>query len=142
MIFSPPSLLLAFAWPSLPAESSENIGVSCSTARLRSTSPIRNVLEAPELGMLRFKGQMFGSKWCLFHCSRTKVHGLLCNDYAVCGKPMYYYLQCLHSLSADCTPHYQHYVHIDSLWEVVYTSSPKKEDGPGFSHLLHVLNYL
>ena len=36
------------------------------------------------------------------------VHGLQCNDYAVCGKPMHVlHLQCLHSLSSDCTQHYQ-----------------------------------
>ena len=88
------------------------------------------ILEAPELGMPRYKGQMFGSKWCLFHCSRSKVHGLLCNDYAVCGKPMYYYQH----LSADCTPHCQHHVHIHSLWEVLLVASasfpgPKRRRG-------------
>ena len=64
-------MLLAFAWPSPPVESSENIGVFCSTARLHSTTPTRNVLEVLELG---YKGQIVCSTCSLFaQCNKEMV---------------------------------------------------------------------
>ena len=38
----------------------------------------------------------------------------MCNDYAVCGKPMHVPPpQCLNRLSANCTSHYQHHMQLE-----------------------------